>query len=233
MLGKKKKNQEGEGACAETGETPVFSDRDVDFSALDREASEQGSAAGESGSAGGSPDSAELARLREDLNRARDEISGLNDKYLRALAEFENFKKRTLKERSDLLKYQGESIFFDLLEVIDNLELALAHSDADPVAVKDGLELIHRQFVNVLSKWDVRSDSALGKSFDPTRHNALSRVSLDDTAPGTVINELKKPYLYKDKLLRAGDVVVAAERPAASEQEDPGADSAGGLEDES
>lgn len=195
-------------------------EREADFSQLDREDREP-----EAGSAQSSP--ASSAELEAALREAGD----FKDKYLRALAEFENYKKHTLKERSELLKYQGERIFVDLLEVLDNLELALLHAQADPAKLRSGLELIHKQFVDVLSKWEVRAESAVGKQFDPARHSAISRAEVDHASPGSVISELKKPYLYKDKLLRFGEVVVAAEQNPQAVQGESSADEAVGSED--
>lgn len=140
-----------------------------------------------------------------------DELRDVRAKYLRALADLENFKKRSMKERSELLKYQGDKVLFDILEVADNLELALAHSEADPAKLREGVDLIHKSLMRILEKWDVRPAPGLGKQFDPNQHAAISRLSSPDSAPGTILNELKKAYFYKDKLLRPGEVVVAGE----------------------
>lgn len=150
------------------------------------------------------------------------EVAELQDKYMRALADFENYKKRAIKERSELLKYQGERILVDLVEVLDNLSLALQYKDSEPQKLAQGLELVHKMFVDSLSKWEVRPVSAVGKEFDPTRYEALSRVPVDDATPGTVIKEIKSAFMYKDKLLRAGSVIVACERDPAPQKE-PGA----------
>jgi len=203
-LGKKKKSSdEGNGA---------FEERDADFSALDDDAgSEPETENLESGqvSVGAGASSAEL-------EKAQSEAAEMKDKYLRALAEFENYKKHVVKERSELLKYQGEKIFCDVLEVVDNFELALQHAGADPEKLKSGLELIYKKLVDLLSKWEVRPESSLGKPFDPAKHNAISQAPVIDAEPGTIISEFKKTYFYKDRLLRVGDVVVAS-KPEAEE----------------
>ena len=126
------------------------------------------------------------------------------------LADFDNFKKRTLKERSDLIKYQGEKVFVDIVEVLDDLERAIEFSGADPEKLKSGLELIRKNFVERLGKWEVRSESAIGADFDPTKHAAISQIASEGAKVGAVIGELKKAYFYKDKLLRPAEVVVAA-----------------------
>lgn len=136
-------------------------------------------------------------------------IQELEDKYLRTLAEFENFKKRTIKERSELVKYQGERVFTDILNVVDNFELAMQHLDADPASVKQGISMIFSSFQEFLGKWEVRAETSIGEKFDPNKHNAISKVPGDDKTAGTIVGELKKAYFYKDKLIRTGDVVVA------------------------
>lgn len=192
------------------------SGRDADFSQL----SADGQADGGGNEGSGSSDEVEKLRAENDENRA---------KYLRALADLENFRKRAVKERSELLKYQGERIFVDLLDVVDNFELALQHAEADPAKLKDGVELIYKMLGDVLSKWEVRADSGMGKSFDPNRHSAISRLPSADEQPGTIIGELKKAYFYKDRLIRAGEVVVATEPEQGQEasQEQPKEDSEG------
>lgn len=144
------------------------------------------------------------------------ELAEMKDRYLRLMADFENFKKRALKEQSELLKYQGERLVVDLLEVLDNLELALAHSSAEYDKLKQGLEMVHKMFVERLGRWEIRGESSVGREFDPHRHAAISRVPGNSVKPGTVVGELKKPYFYKDKLIRVGEVVVAAEGDGAA-----------------
>jgi molecular chaperone GrpE len=142
------------------------------------------------------------------------ELAETKDRYLRLMAEFENFKRRTLKEQSELLRYQGERLVVDLLEVVDNLELALNHASADPDKLKTGLEMTHKVFLERLGKWEIRGESGVGSTFDPQKHAAISRVPGSDAKPGTIIGELKKAYFYKDKLIRPGEVVVASSTDA-------------------
>jgi molecular chaperone GrpE len=120
------------------------------------------------------------------------ELAEAKDRHLRLAADFENFKRRALKEQSELLKYQGEKIVVDMLEVLDNLELALSHSSASQDSLKTGLE--------------IRGESSVGSQFDPQKHAAISRVPGPES--GVIVGELKKPYYYKDKLIRCGEVIV-------------------------
>lgn len=137
------------------------------------------------------------------------ELAESKDRYLRLMADFENFKRRTLKEQSELLKYQGEKIIVDLLEVLDNLELALAHSSTNEGSLKTGLEMVHKIFVEKLGRWEIRGEPCVGAQFDPQKHSAISKVPGKE--PGVIVAELKKPYFYKDKLVRYGEVVVAVD----------------------
>ncbi|MCB0335020.1 MAG: nucleotide exchange factor GrpE [Bdellovibrionales bacterium] len=168
----------------------------------------------------GLADTVELGRLQKALEEKEKEALDFKDKYLRALADFENFKKRSIKERSDIMKYQGERVVCDLLPVLDNLELALAHGDGDAESLKTGVEMIAKIFSEALDRWDIKPVDVLGKPFDPTMQNAISTMPSQDAAPGTVIQVLKKAYTYKDKLIREGEVVVAGQASPGAQQED-------------
>lgn len=174
------------------------SDRDADFAELQTAQPESGPSSGD-----------DIVALKKELDRLKKELDETKDKHLRALAEIDNQKKRALKDRSELLKYQGERVLSDMLEVMDNLEYALRHQDADPAQLKTGLAMIHKIFTDILGKWEVRAESAIGTSFDPFKHQAISKTVSTSEKPGTVLDELKKTYFYKDKLLRIGDVVVS------------------------
>jgi molecular chaperone GrpE len=157
------------------------------------------------------------------IEKLRSDMADYKDKYLRALAELENYKKRAMKERSDLIKYQGDRILADLLQVVDNLELALQHSGSDPQKLRAGVELTHKLFVDTLGRWGIKSENGVGQQFDPNRFLAVSKIAVNDAVPGTIIQEMRKTYFYKDKLLRAGEVVVAAEAEVKDEAGDQGA----------
>lgn len=159
----------------------------------------------ETGGASGGEQGAEVEALKA-------EVADYKNRYLRLMADFDNYKKRTLKEQSDLLRYQGEKVIVDLLEVLDNLELALSHSSAEFDKLKTGLEMVHKLFVERLGKWEVKAETGMGNAFDPQKHNAISRVPGADAKPGTIVGELKKAYFYKDRLIRFGEVVVATEK---------------------
>lgn len=146
-----------------------------------------------------------IAQLEADLSQQR-------ESYLRALADFENYKKRAIKERSELIRYQGERVFVDLLDVIDNIERALASTGGEGTAFRTGVELIAKMFTELLTKHEVRPVSAIGQDFDPQKHEAINQIEVDDAKPGTVLSELRKAYFYRDRLLRTGQVVLAAQK---------------------
>lgn len=140
----------------------------------------------------------------------KDEAQQHYDKYLRAVADLENYKRRAQKERSDLLRYAGENLARDLLEVVDNLELALnQNASASGSDILKGVEMIHKQFLSVLDRHSIKGEQAVGELFDPNKHQAVTAVPSEEYAPGTILEVFKKTYFFKDKLLRAGQVVVS------------------------
>jgi molecular chaperone GrpE len=174
--------------------------RDADFS-QDATASGESSRESSSGS--------DLQTIKRENQRLQEELVQQRESYLRAIADLENYKKRALKERSDLLRYQGERILFDLLSVLDAMELASQHRDSDPAQLKAGVELTYKLFVDTLGKWEVRAVEGIGQPFDPNRFQAIGKAPVSDAAPGTIIQVARKAYFYRDKLLRPGEVVVA------------------------
>lgn len=165
----------------------------------------------------------------EHLARLETEAKDNYDKYLRAVAEFENYKKRMIRERADLLKYAGESVARDLLEVLDDLERAVNAASAvpndggaaptNPADFIAGVKLIKDRFVSIFDKHGIKGESAVGQPFDPNTHQALASVPVADVDPNIILDEFKKAYFYKDKLLRVGQVVVSAAPSAAASPE--------------
>ncbi len=144
------------------------------------------------------------------------ELADLKERYLRLAAEYDNFRKRNLRERQDLLNYANESIVKDLLPVVDNLERAVIHGRkeeqrADSENLLQGVELTHRSLIQILGRFGVVEIEAAGKPFDPQVHEAVRRVVTSDHAPGTVVEVHQKGYRLKDRLLRPAMVAVAGE----------------------
>ena len=153
-----------------------------------------------------------------ELELAQIDAAESKDKYIRLVAELENVKKRNAKERSELLRYSGEHIVQDLLDVVDNLQRAVQHSEtASAEEILKGVKMIADEFVSVLERQGVVAKDAVGQVFDPKEHEALASVPTPDHPAGVVIEQLKKAYYMRDKLLRPAQVVVAAEMPKAAE----------------
>jgi molecular chaperone GrpE len=138
------------------------------------------------------------------------ELAEARDKYLRLYAEFENYKKKVQKDREDLIKYSNESLLYELLPALDNLEMALRHSEeANSESLIKGVENTFREFSRILEKFGLKAIDALGKPFDPAYHHAMSQVQRDDVEGNTVVEEFRKGYLYNEKVLRPSLVAVS------------------------
>ncbi len=139
-----------------------------------------------------------------------DKILKLNDQYLRLMAEFDNYKKRTLKERADLIKYSGERVFIDMLPIIDDFERALAHLPEEDSPLKEGIIMIHSSFVNFLKNNGVKEMDTKDKDFDMDLHEAISMFpAADESQKGKIIDCTQKGYMFHDKVIRYAKVVVA------------------------
>jgi len=158
----------------------------------------------------------------------------LYERLLRMTADFENYKKRVAREKQDFAKFAYEDLVASLLPVIDNLERALAHCEEskDINALADGVGMIHRQIRDVLKKFGVRVIESVGKSFDPTKHQAVQMMASKEYKANTVIQEYQKGYFLHDRLVRPAMVVVASGEAADDEADlptlDDGASDAGG-----
>jgi molecular chaperone GrpE len=148
----------------------------------------------------------------ETVEELRRQVEEKQDRLLRALAEAENFKRRTQRERDESVRYANESLLRDLIPVLDNLDRALgaARAAGGAEGVVGGIELIQRELLKVLERGGVTRYSALGQPFDPTRHEAIARVVSADAKPGTVVAETMPGYLLHNRVLRAALVSVAA-----------------------
>lgn len=141
----------------------------------------------------------------EELRREKD---ALQDRLLRTAAEFDNYRKRIDRERRDLAEHTASEVVAELLPIIDNLERALAAaSDTDPL--RKGVELIHKQMVDLLRKRGVKPIEALGADFDPNFHQAVIHEASSDHREGEVMEELQRGYLLGERLLRPAMVKVA------------------------
>jgi molecular chaperone GrpE len=169
------------------------------------------------------------AQLEESFKRARetsDRLKDTHERLLRTAAEFDNFKKRALKEKEDVQRFGIERLLKDFLPVMDNLERALDHAEQhDPRQVIEGVRLVQKLFETTLAKHGVTGFSALGKPFDPGLHEALMQQESDEPA-GTVVTEMARGYKLNDRLVRPAAVVVA--KPRTPAQAAPATDGEGG-----
>jgi len=141
--------------------------------------------------------------------RERDE---LRDRLLRTAAEFDNYRKRTDRERRELIEAAAANLIEDLLPILDDLERALETPADDPAAgaYRRGVELIHRQLLDVLRRRGVEPIETLGHDFDPAWHEALGRVPLGDRRDGEITAEIRRGYRIGSRLLRPAQVMVAS-----------------------
>ncbi|HMK57031.1 MAG TPA: nucleotide exchange factor GrpE [Dissulfurispiraceae bacterium] len=175
-----------------------------------KESDESAAAGAEAGTAGNDDQAqAEYAKLRTALEES-------NDKYLRLYAEFENYKKKVRKEKEEFLTYCNEDLLYELLPVIDNLDMALKHAsegNADSLtSLKQGVENTLRELVRTLDKFGLKTIESEGRPFDPAYHHAMSQVERPDVDDKTVLQEMRKGYLYKEKVLRPSLVAVSKKK---------------------
>lgn len=152
---------------------------------------------------------AEEKKEEDPLEKANKEIAELKDKYLRTLAEFDNYKKRTLKEKTELILNGGEKTVKAVLPVLDDFERALKDKSEDPKAIKDGVSMIFNKFVKTLESLGVKKIDTDDKDFDTDFHEAVAMVpGMGDDKKGKVIDCLQTGYTLNDKVIRHAKVAV-------------------------
>ncbi|GAB6173329.1 nucleotide exchange factor GrpE [Paradesulfitobacterium aromaticivorans] len=158
----------------------------------------------------GSPETA--FTLEAELKEAKTQADDYYNRLQRLQAEFDNFRKRTLKEKEELVKYASERVVGELLPVIDNFERALeaAKNSQDFAALAQGVEMIFRQLNGVLGKEGLAEIEAVGQAFDPNLHEAIMQVDSEEHPANTVVEEVQKGYYLKDKVLRPSMVKVSS-----------------------
>lgn len=165
-----------------------------------------------------------LDALRSERDARAREAAEAQERYLRTLADFENFRRRIGREREDWRRKAQEELLQEILPALDNFDRALAAPPApgaDP-AFRTGVELIHRDFLAALERLGVRPFTAIGQPFDPMRHEAVGRVERADVDDQTVVSEALRGYLFQERVLRPARVVVAV-HPTASAGDREGA----------
>lgn len=169
-----------------------------------------------------------IKALQESLDKKNSSYDDLYERFLRIAADFDNYKKRMTKEKTDLVTYGNEELIKALLNVIDNLERALEHSGAEgsSESIIKGVDLVYKQFISCLEKFGLSKINAeKGTKFDPNYHQAVEHMETDDITPGLIVNEMIKGYLLKERLLRPSMVAVSkgiSKKPQpAPEQKEP------------
>lgn len=161
----------------------------------------------------GEGDAVEVESPLESLAAERDRIARekaeLQEMLLRRAAEFDNYRKRTDRERAELIEFAAAGAVKDLLPVIDDFERALAQPCADAEYAK-GVALIHQRLMDTLAKLGLEPIHAVGQPFDPHFHNAIEMVPTEEAEDQTVLEDLCRGYLFKGRLLRASTVRVAS-----------------------
>ena len=162
-------------------------------------------------------------------SRMREELADTQDRLLRLQAEFENFRKRALRERQEAAQYGSQNLFKDLVSVVDNLERAIEHAresgGGDLASFLQGVELVQRELLSIFERNHVTEIEALGKPFDPSLHEAMAQVESGAVPPNTVIDVLQKGFQLRDRLVRPSRVIVA--KAAEGSGRSGGGDSAG------
>lgn len=155
--------------------------------------------------------SEKILTLEAELIQARAKADEHYDHLLRMQADFDNYRKRTQKEKTDIIKYASERVVGELLPVLDNFERAVSAAQINPdfAAFSQGVGMILRQLQTALSKEGLKAIEALGQPFDPNLHDAVLRVESEEHPENTVVDELQKGYYLKEKVLRPSMVKVS------------------------
>ncbi|MCI8894548.1 MAG: nucleotide exchange factor GrpE [Lachnospiraceae bacterium] len=149
-------------------------------------------------------------KKKEKKDKAAEQIAELNDKVKRQMAEFDNFRKRTEREKSQMFEIGAKSVIEKILPVIDNFErgLGAVPEESREDGFVQGMDKIYKQLMTELESLGVKPIEAVGREFDPDFHNAVMQVENDELESGTVAQELQKGYLYRDSVVRHSMVAV-------------------------
>jgi molecular chaperone GrpE len=145
-------------------------------------------------------------------DKLKDELAQANDKYLRLFAEFDNFRRRTSKERIELLQTAGKEVIASLLPVLDDFDRALKAMETatDVTPVKEGVALVQNKLNHILTSKGLKPMEAKGQPFDGDLHEGITSIPAGDDLKGKVVDELEKGYYLNDKVIRFAKVVVGA-----------------------
>jgi molecular chaperone GrpE len=170
------------------------------------------------------PSAEESGNVSDDLNREvyapdkvlpevraiEEKLAEMQDRYIRLSAEFDNYRKRTLREKMDLSKYAGENLLLGIVPLMDDFERALQHMDTttDCVALKAGIDIIYGKFSDFLKQNGIREIESLNSNFNVDLQEAVAKVPVEEEKKGKVVDVVQKGYYLQDKVLRFAKVVV-------------------------
>jgi molecular chaperone GrpE len=169
----------------------------------------------ENAEGGGFTDKTENKQVSDEAGKVKEleqKSQELNDKYLRLYSEFDNYRRRTVKEKSDIIKTAGEDIFKTLLPVIDDFERAMKANEniEDVEAIKEGVQLIYNKLKNAVQQKGLTPFESIGSAFDADTMEAITHIpATDESQKGKVIDEVEKGYKLGDKVIRYAKVIVA------------------------
>ncbi len=153
----------------------------------------------------------EKSDFQKELEESQQKYDELNDNYLRLHAEFDNFRKRTLKEKAELIRNGGERVLLDIISLVDDFERALSslHAAEDKDAMLQGIDLIYTKFINFLKQHGVKEIESVGQPFDADRFEAVTTIPAEEESQkGIVIDCIQKGYELNDKIIRFPKVIV-------------------------
>ena len=151
------------------------------------------------------------AKGTDGFEKLQEEYTELNNSYLRLHADFDNYRKRTMKEKADIIKSGGERVLSDIIPLVDDFERALVsiHDAEDKNSMLEGIDLIYAKFASFLQQHGIKEVKAVGEPFDPERFEAVTTIPVDDKSlSGTVVDCIQKGYMLNDKVLRFPKVIV-------------------------
>jgi molecular chaperone GrpE len=160
-----------------------------------------------------------VTRLKEEISRKDDELKELKDKYLRALADMDNYRKRMERELDSFRQYAQVEFFNRIIPVLESFARAMdnANVENDYENYARGVEIIYRQLQDALRSMGLEEFSSLGETFDPARHEAVATVINDDKPENTIVEEIGRGYMLKERVIKPAKVLVSKQSKGGNE----------------
>lgn len=164
----------------------------------------------------------EEENLRKELDSFKKQLEEEKDRYLRLNADFDNLRKRTLKEMNEFMKYANEKLILELVDVFESLERGIENAKKanDKDILIEGMELVYKQFKNVLEKNGLTPIKAVGEKFDHYKHEAMMQTTTDECDEGTILEEFARGYMLNGKVIRYSKVRVSKKKESKENIED-------------